>query len=154
MIPFVSKKKFPVILLSVFALVTLAFPAFAGSHMKDEPTASIEIKNWRVGFILGYAGGSGTLNFKGESHDLRIKGLRVGAAAGIAKASLTGEVYNLTKLEDIEGTYSAGAAAVAVAAGGKVWTLENSKGVIIKVRGKQRGLELALDMSGMSVKLQ
>ena len=60
----------------------------------------------------------------------------------------------MTKPEDIEGVYSAGSAAVAVVAGGKVWTLENSKGVILQVKGKQKGVELALDMSGMSISLR
>ena len=143
------------VVLPAFLVGTLAFSVSAGSHMKkDEPTATIEISNWRVGFVVGYGGGSGKLHYQGKSYPLTIKGLRVGAAAGIAKANLTGDVYNLTKPEDIEGDYSAGAAAAAVVMGGKVWSLENAKGVIIKVKGKEKGLELALDLSGMTVKLQ
>ena len=55
---------------------------------------------------------------------------------------------------DIEGTYTAGQASVAVAGGEKVAELKNSKGVVLKVKGKQVGLELALDLSGMEVKLK
>ncbi len=145
------------ILLPAFALVALTLPASADSHMKDEmkdePSATIKIKNWNVGFIVGYGGGKGKLHHDGNTYPLKIKGLRVGAAVGIAKANLNGDVYNLTKPEDIEGDYSAGAASAAVIAGGKVWSLENKKGVIIKVKGSEKGLELALDISGMTITL-
>ena len=39
----------------------------------------------------------------------------------------------------------AGQAGVAVAGGGKVAELKNSKGVVLKVKGKQIGLELAAE---------
>jgi len=38
-------------------------------------------------------------------------------------------------------------------AGGKVAELKNSR-VVLKVKGKQVGLELALDLSGMEIKLK
>jgi hypothetical protein len=72
----------------------------------------------------------------------------------VSKAELIGEVYNLKQPSDIEGTYSAVQAGVAVAGGGKVAELKNSKGVVLKVKGKQVGLELALDLSGMGVSLK
>ena len=146
-------KKLITILLPAFALVTLTFPVSADSHMKDEPTATIDVRNWRVGFVVGYGGGKGRLHHEGNTYPLTIKGLRVGAAAGVAKTDLSGDVYNLTKPEDIEGDYSAGAASAAVIAGGKVWSFENDKGVLIKVKGTEKGLELALDISGMTIKL-
>jgi len=72
----------------------------------------------------------------------------------VSKAELIGEVYNVKQPSDIEGTYSAVQAGVAVAGGGKVAKLENSKGVVLKIKGKQAGLELALDLSGMQVSLK
>ena len=95
-----------------------------------------------------------TLTFKGQEHKLNIGGVSLGATIGVSKAELIGEVYNLKTPSDIEGTYSAGQASVAVAGGGKVAELKNSKGVVLKVKGKQVGLELALDLSGMEVKLK
>ena len=56
--------------------------------------------------------------------------------------------------EDIEGTYTAGEAAIAIAGGGKAWALKNAKGVVLKLSGKQMGIEIALDVGGMSVKLK
>ncbi len=141
------------------ALVLFAFPALAGSHMEEEaaeeePVAKIEIRQWKVGFIAGGGWGNGALIYQDKIYPLKIKGLRVGALAGVAKTDLIGDVYHLTQPEDIEGTYTAGEAAIAVAGGGKAWALKNSKGVVLKVSGKQLGIEVALDLAGMSVKLE
>jgi hypothetical protein len=73
---------------------------------------------------------------------------------GIARADLVGDVFNITSPQDIEGTYTAGQAAIAIAGGVKVWELTNSKGVRMRLRGKQIGLELAIDFGGMSIKLK
>ena len=148
-------KKLAIFWLPAIALAVLAFPVFAGSHTKKaEPVATIEIKQWKVGFIAGGGWGGGELKYKGKAYPLKIKGLRVGAVAGVAKTDLIGDVYHLTKPEDIEGTYTAGEAAIAIAGGGKVWALKNSKGVVLKLSGKQLGIEVALDVAGMSVELE
>ena len=118
------------------------------------PSGTIELTLYKAGFIVGGSGGSGTLKFKGKKYPLSIGGVSVGATIGASKAELIGEVYNLKQPSDIEGTYAAGQAGVAVAGGAKVAELKNSKGVVLKVKGKQVGLELALDLSGMEVSLK
>ncbi len=151
--------------LFALALVIGTFPVFATGHMEEEqateeaveeqePDATIELKQWKVGLILGGGGGKGKLHYQDETHRLKISGLHIGAVIGIARADVMGGVYNLEKLEDIEGTYTASEAAIAVAGGGKVWKLKNSKGVLLKLEGKQLGIELALDVGGVSVKLR
>jgi len=94
------------------------------------------------------------LKFKGKQYRVEIGGVSLGATIGASKAELVGEVYNLKSPNDIEGTYVAGQAGVAVVGGGKVAELKNSKGVVLKIKGKQVGLELALDLSGMGVSLK
>jgi lipid-binding SYLF domain-containing protein len=118
------------------------------------PDGTIDLTLYKAGFIVGGSGGSGTLKFKGKQYPVDIGGVSLGATIGASKADLVGEVYNLKQPSDIEGTYSAGTASVAVAGGGKVAELKNSKGVVLKVSGKQVGLEAALDLSGMSVSLK
>jgi hypothetical protein len=71
-----------------------------------------------------------------------IGGVSLGATIGASKAELVGEVYNLKNPGDIEGTYSAVQAGVAIAGGRKVAELKNSKGVVLKVKGAEIGLEL------------
>ena len=141
------------IVIAVILLVSLVWvcSAFAQS---GTPDAKIEISKWKVGFIVGVSGGSGTLTYKGKSYPLSIKGLRVGATAGVSAVDLAGNVYNLKDVKDIEGTYSAAQAAIAVVEGVKVWRLENDKKVTMNLKGKQTGLEVAFDIGGMQIKLK
>jgi hypothetical protein len=43
---------------------------------------------------------------------------------------------------------------VAIAGGGMTASLKNSRGVVLKIRGKQIGLELSLDLGGLSINLE
>lgn len=114
----------------------------------------IELVLYKAGFIVGGSGGNGKLIFKGKEYPLSIGGVSLGATIGASKAELVGEVLNLKNVSDIEGTYTAGQAGLALAGGEKVAELQNSKGVVLKVQGKQIGLEFALDLSGMQLSLK
>lgn len=124
--------------------------AFAG----QKADATIEINLVKAGLIVGGSGGSGTLTYKGKDYPISIGGVSLGATIGISKAELVGNVYNLNKVEDIEGTYTAGQASAALAGGEKHAIMDNSKGVKIDVKGKQIGAELALDLNGMKISLK
>jgi len=134
----------------ILAAGTMLFADLASAA----PSGTIAFTLYKAGFIVGGSGGSGTLKFKGKQYPLSIGGVSLGATIGVSKAELIGEVFNLKNPSDIEGTYTAGQAGVAVAGGAKVAELTNSKGVVVKVKGKQVGLELALDLSGMEVSLK
>jgi hypothetical protein len=134
----------------IVAAGTMLFASLAAAA----PDGTINLTLYKAGFIVGGSGGSGTLNFKGKQYPVEIGGVSLGATIGASKAELTGEVYNLKQPGDIEGTYAAVQAGVAVVGGGKVAELKNSKGVVLKVKGKEVGLELALDLSGMGISLK
>ena len=131
----------------------LAFAVFAasGALAQGKPAATIAFDIYKAGFIIGGSGGSGTLSYQGRDYPLNIGGVSLGATIGISKAELVGEVYNLKRPEDIGGTYSAAQAGFAVAGGSEVAELRNSRGVEIKVRGKQIGLALEADLSGLQI---
>jgi hypothetical protein len=118
---------------------------------QPKPDATIEFEIYKAGFIVGGSGGSGKLIYKGKTYPLNIGGVSLGATIGVSKAELHGEVYNLKKVEDITGTYGAAQAGFAVVGGNKVADLKNTKGVQLKVRGKQVGLSLEADLSGLQV---
>ena len=134
----------------LFAAGTLLFAISAHAA----PSGTIEFTLYKAGFIVGGSGGTGKLKFKGKEYPINIGGVSLGATIGVSKADLVGEAYNLKAPSDVEGTYTAGQASVAVAGGGKIAELKNSKGVLLKVKGAQVGLELALDLSGMEVSLK
>jgi len=116
--------------------------------------ATISLDVFKAGFIVGGSGGSGTLTYKGRKYPVTIGGVSLGATIGASKAQLVGEVHNLKRVGDIEGTYTATGAGYAVAGGERVADLKNSNGVELKVKGKQIGLEVSLDLSGIELKLK
>ncbi len=130
-------------------VLTAWMPAAASAA---DATVTLEII--KAGFIVGGSGGTGTLRFKGKSYPLTLGGVSLGATIGVSKAELIGDVFNLKRPEDIEGTYTATGAGYAVAGGEKIADLKNSKGVQLKVKGRQVGLELSLDLSGMEMRLK
>ena len=141
----------------VFALTTAALVMLGASASvlaQPKPDATIAFDIFKAGFIVGGSGGSGTLTYKGTAHPLAIGGVSLGATIGITKAELVGDVYNLKSVADIAGTYTAAQAGFAVAGGNKVADLRNAKGVQIKVRGKQVGLALEADLSGLQIDLK
>ena len=129
-----------------------ALAAFAPAAFAANGTIQIEI--FKAGFIVGGSGGKGTLSLASKSYPLDIGGISLGATIGVTKAELVGEVMNIKQASDIEGVYSAGQAGYAVAGGSKVAELKNSKGVVLKVKGKQVGLAFELDLAGMEIKLK
>jgi len=116
-------------------------------------TGAVQLQISKVGFIVGVGGGSGTLSFQGKQYRLSVGGVSVGTI-GVAAVDLVGTASNLRSAADIAGTYSAVSAGLAVAGGGKEASLRNSKGVVLKLRGKQVGLEASLSLSGLTISLQ
>ena len=139
---------------SILAAAALASALLAFAPAAWAANGTIQFEIYKAGFIVGGSGGKGTLNFGGKSYPLDIGGISLGATIGVTKAELVGQVVNIKQASDIEGVYSAGQAGYAVAGGSKVAELKNSKGVVLKVKGKQVGLAVELDLAGMEIKLK
>jgi hypothetical protein len=125
----------------------------AANQSHAQTTGAVQVKIVKVGFIVGVGGGDGTLTYHGKTYRLAVGGVSVGTI-GIAGANLVGTAYNLHNAADIAGTYVAGSASVAVVGGAKVATLQNEKGVVLKIHGVQLGLEASLSLSGMTLALR
>jgi hypothetical protein len=136
------------------SLALAAAVASASVFAEEEPSAKIQFELYKAGFVVGVSGGSGTLTYEGKDYPLSIGGISLGATIGVSKADFVGDVYNLSAPEDIEGVYSGAKAGITIAGGTKTAILKNSKGVELKVSGEQMGVELTLDLNGMSVKLK
>jgi hypothetical protein len=133
------------------ALGLLAICAFQAPA--EARTGSVRIVIYKAGFIVGVSGGRGTLVLAGKQYPLRIGGVSLGATIGASRAELVGNAYNLVSPADIAGTYTAVEASVAVAGGGKVARLRNSRGVVLEVQGRQIGAMFSIDLSGMEIRI-
>jgi hypothetical protein len=132
--------------------------ALAGGALSLAPaeaaTGNISLNVLSAGFIFGASGGSGLLTFQGKQYPLGIGGISAGATIGASGADLVGRAYNLHTASDIEGVYSAIGAGLAVAGGKSAAQLSNSKGVVLRLRGRQIGFMFSLDLSGMVISLR
>ena len=122
--------------------------------LAQSKAATVRLQIYKAGFVVGVSGGRGSLTTGGKTYPLSIGGVSLGATIGASKADLVGRAYNLRNVADIEGTYTAGEAGVALAGGGKVARLQNSRGVVLELRGKQMGMMFSVDLSGMEVRLR
>ncbi|HZZ36716.1 MAG TPA: EipA family protein [Caulobacteraceae bacterium] len=127
----------------------LALPAMA----QPGPDAHIRFSGGSVAFIAGVNWGKGTLTYHGRNTALKVNGLSVGAV-GATKFSAEGEVYNLHKVSDIEGTYTAIEASATAGAGEGVIDMKNAAGVEIRAHATSSGLKLALAPTGVEIKLK
>ena len=134
------------------ALAVTVAPGLAAPGWAATGTVYVEIA--KAGFIVGIGGGRGTLVFQGRRYPLSVGGLSFGATIGASKVDLIGRAYNLRWATDIAGTYTA--VGVGAAAGGGVSSirLQNSRGVVLDLRGRTIGLELNANVSGIEVGLR
>lgn len=139
--------------LAAVAATTPAAAQSKGSAL-PKPDGTIEFSLFRAGFIIGGSGGSGMLHFRDNGYPLSIAGVSLGATIGVARIEFTGEVYNLKQASDIEGTFTAISAGAALAGGGGFADLENSRGVRLRVSGRQIGLMVNIDLSGLQLRLR
>ncbi|HZL00974.1 MAG TPA: hypothetical protein VFC47_13870 [Caulobacteraceae bacterium] len=127
----------------------LAAPAMA----QDRPDASIHFHGGSVAFIAGIHWGSGHVNFHGRRREIRVNGLSVGAI-GATSYDADGEVFNLHRLSDIEGTYGAAEASATAGAGAGEIDMKNDKGVEIRAHSTSAGLKLSLGGGGVQIELK
>jgi hypothetical protein len=133
----------------VAAALLLVLPAAADA----QTTGSVRFKVVSGGFILGGGGGTGTLTFRGKTYPLRVGGLGVDTIIGVSSADFVGAASNLRSPQDIAGTYSVAGAGLTVVGGVSAVTLQNSNGVVLRLRGRQAGLKATLGVGGVEIRM-
>ena len=144
-------KRFSPILLIL--LVSILLPSASKVAAEDaQPSATVAIETKAVAVGVGYSWGDGVLSFQDEEYTFKIKGLSV-IDVGISSISAQGDVYNLEKVEDFPGTFSAAEAGVAVGGGAGTQVMKNQNGVVMKVTSKKVGVQLKLAPEGLKVEM-
>ena len=133
------------------AVVFAATPASA--QRAATTTGAVRLNIVKAGFIVGMGGGSGTLTFRGRTYPISVGGIGIGSL-GIASVRLAGTASNLRTASDIAGSYSAGGAGAAFVGGAQVATLQNERGVVLRLRGPQVGFQVSLGLAGMTLSMR
>ena len=135
----------------VLLLGTLGFANADEKAKKPDATIKISAKALAAG--AGYSWGGGKLTFEGKTYDVTIDGLTVGAV-GVSSISASGKVYDLKKLEDFDGNYTAVAAGSAIGGGGGALTMQNQNGVNVTLKATTRGVNLTIGVSGVKLAIK
>jgi len=140
-------------IISIIALAVCVVFSAATVVAADTPSGKVRIQSKSIAIGVGITWGDGVLTFQGKEYKFKLEGLSV-VDLGISSLSVTGEVYNLKKLEDFNGTYVAAQAGVAVAGGVSATAMKNQNGVVIKVKSTQKGLKFTLAPEGTKITLK
>jgi hypothetical protein len=142
--------------LAMFAVVTmtlfLCLSSLAVAQDKT-PDATLTMSEGQIAFGIGFSWGKGVLTFQGKEYPFKVNGISV-VDIGITKATSSGKVYNLKKLEDFNGNYTAASAEATIAGGAGALTMKNQNGVVIDLRSTTAGANLKLSVEGVSFKLE
>ena len=114
---------------------------------------TINLNIFSAGLIVGAGGGEGTLTFAGQVYPITVGGIGIGMI-GFGGGQIEGVAYNMRRPADIAGTYGAAGAGFTLVGGARVAQLQNENGVILQVHGVQIGLEVNLDLAGMTIALK
>ena len=149
MIAFIHTMKTGMLAAATAAMLLTALPTPADA----QSTGSVRFRVASAGFIIGTGGGTGTLNFKGRTYPLSVGGLSAGTI-GVASAEFVGTASNLRTARDIVGSYSVAGAGLTVVGGVSAITLQNSNGVVLRLRGRQAGFKATLGVGGVQITMQ
>lgn len=117
------------------------------------PPPFVSLESTRIAAGVGISWGDGTLNFEGRPYPFSLKGLALGDL-GASTANAVGDVRNLERVSDFEGTYVAVTAGGAAGMGASALTMRNEHGVVISLRSDLSGVQLSLGAEGLSIALR
>lgn len=137
--------------------VAAALGVFAGlsiSSAAQAETCSISFTVIKAGWVIGGSGGSGTLRCGSRSYPLSIGGLSYGILFGASETSFRGTATFRGSPYNVAGVYGAGGDGGAVGAGAQVIVLTNEKGAVLSLTGRQVGLQVNADLSGLAISMR
>lgn len=137
---------------ALVALIAVAAASVSSGARADSGTIRFSVV--KGGWFLGASAGSGVLFFHGHRYPLSIGGVSAGLVFGAAHTYLSGRVSNIFRPSDVEGAYGAGGAGAAVGVGVQAIVLSNARGAVLELSGRQTGLMLNADLSGLAITLR
>ena len=136
---------------ALVALMAVAAASVCSVARADSGTIRISVL--KAGWFIGGSGGSGTLYFHGRAYRLAIGGIDAGLVFGASQTYLSGTVSNIYRPSDVAGVYGAGGAGAALGTGVRAIVLTNEKGAVLQLSGRQTGLMVNADLSGLAISL-
>jgi hypothetical protein len=137
----------------LIAIATLGVVLSTARAQEKAADARLALSKTSVAAGIGLSWGGGTLTYKGKDYEVEVKGLSVGDV-GVSNIEASGSVYNLKKLEDFDGNYTAASAGLTVGGGASATTMKNQNGVLVEIVSTTKGLKFTLAASGVSMRIK
>jgi hypothetical protein len=134
-----------------------AFAVAAGLMLPTAALAdscSISFRVLKAGWVIGGSGGSGTLRCPGRSYPITIGGISAGFVFGASETRFNGRATFHGSPYNVAGVYGAAGAGGAVGIGAQAIVLRNEKGSTLSLVGRQVGLQVNADLSGLSISMR
>jgi hypothetical protein len=139
--------------IGLLLVVLVVMTGFTQAAKEGKPDATLRLSGKSVAAGIGFSWGKGTLTYKGKDYPISVNGLSLGKV-GITGASASGEVYNLKKLKNFDGNYTAAGAGMTVAGGRSAVTMSNQNGVRVRLISSTRGVDVTLGGGGVEMRLK
>ena len=135
-------------------LITLLAVALPQAPALAQASGPVRIKIVKAGLIVGAGAGSGVLTYRGRNYPFRVTGVSLGITAGASISRLDGWASGIREIGDFAGTYSSVGGGGALIGGLSGVHLRNDKGVTMVLQGPKAGLELAANLSQITIALR
>jgi hypothetical protein len=143
-------------LIGLLLMATLLLASDASCASAQEPDGTLKINTRMASPGIGLSWGDGVLTYKGQDYPFifQAKGLFRDVDPAITAAELTGQVFNLKRLEIFNGTYHKVEADASDAGGGSQATMKNHNGVVVNLVSTIEGRKFILGRDGISIELK
>lgn len=115
-------------------------------------SATLEIEGSLASYYAGSASGNGTLSYQGQQYPFTLSAVGGGGSAALS-ISATGQVYNLSSLEDFPGKYTGHRSGYTIGKGKFTALLESDRDVKIYLEGETTGMGSSMGVSSVTIEL-
>nr|WP_245472000.1 MULTISPECIES: hypothetical protein [Bradyrhizobium] len=134
--------------IALFAAIVPATPSFA------QAAGHVRVKIVKAGLLVGGGAGTGVLSYRGRSYPFRVTGISLGITAGATAGRLEGWASGIRDVHDFAGNYSSVGGGGAFVGGVGGVHLRNDNGVVMVLQGPKAGLEMAANLSAITISLK
>jgi hypothetical protein len=133
-------------------LAFAALIAFASAAQAD--TCQITFSVLKAGWFVGGSGGNGVLRCPTGSYPISIGGISAGFVFGASETHFNGTASFYGSPYNVAGVYGAAGAGAAAGVGAQAIVLRNEKGATLYLTGRQVGLQINADLSGLAISMR
>ena len=140
--------------ISAIVATLAALAAFSLPSAARADTCDIAFSVLKAGWVIGGSGGSGVMRCGNRSYPIRIGGVSAGFLFGASETRFRGRAHFHGSPFNVAGVYGAAGAGIAVGPGVQGIVLRNEKGATLELTGRQIGLQINADLSGLAISMR